>query len=169
MMYEKCRDILLRECELIQNAGVIQEKIRQSVLDRKWADFQEHINEMNNIENNIAGLENEREQLFTAFDALTNHNNFSATYDPKRRFYAMASLLPENQRNELTEIYRSLRLEAMKLRIANEVLMTYLVHVKSTIKEFFDLAFPERAAKVYTNQGILPAQDMRSLVVNQSF
>jgi len=169
MIYEKCRDILLRECELVQKASVIQENIRLCVIDRKWGEFQVNINEMNNIENGLANLENEREQLFLAFDALANYNKIAATNDPKRRFYAMASILPENQRNELTEIYRSLRLEAMKLRIANEVLMTYLVHVKSTIKEFFDLAFPERAAKVYTNQGTHPAQDMRSMVLNHTF
>jgi hypothetical protein len=169
MIYEKCRDILLRECELVQNAAVIQENIRLSVIEHKWADFEDQIKAMNSIENQLVTLENEREQLFTAFEALTHYNGFSGTDDPKRRFYAMASILPENQRNELTAIYRSLRLEAMKLRIANEVLMTYLAQVNSTVKEFFDLAFPERAGKVYTSQGIHLSHDMRSMVVNHSF
>ena len=169
MIYEKCRDILLRECELVQNAAVIQENIRLSVIEHKWADFEDQIKAMNAIENQLVNLENEREQLFTAFEALTHYNGFSGTNDPKRRFYAMASILPENQRNELTAIYRSLRLEAMKLRIANEVLMTYLAQVNSTVKEFFEAAFPERTTKIYTSQGIHHTHDMRSMVLNHSF
>jgi hypothetical protein len=81
----------------------------------------------------------------------------------------MASLLPEKQRNDLTSVYRSLKLETLKLRIANEALMTYLGSIKSTLKEFFDLAFPERGGKMYTPKGTHLSHDMRSMVLNQSF
>ena len=169
MMYEKCRDILLRECELVQCAAGVQEKIRLAVMDREWADFESHIKDMNEIENQLAALDDEREQLFSAFEALVLKNKFSRANDAKGRFYAMASLLPENQRNELTSIYRGLKIEAMKLRIANEALTTYLAGIKSTLKDFFDIVFPERAGKMYTPQGIHLSQDMRSMVVSRSF
>ena len=169
MIYEKCRDILLRESEFLQEAANIQEKIRIAVINREWDDFEEHINAMNNVENNMAELENEREKLFIAFDSLFRHNTYSGNDDAKGRFYTMVSHLPENEREDLTTIYRGLKLQALKLRVANESLMTYLVGIKSTLKEFFDLAFPDRAVKVYTPQGTHLSHDMRSMVLNQSF
>jgi hypothetical protein len=169
MIYEKCRDILLRECEIVQNAGVIQEKIRLAVINREWDDFQEQMNAMNAVEDKLANLEEEREQLFTVFQALTSGGALKSAADSKGRFYAMASILPEKQRNELTGIYRGLKLEALKLRIANDALMTYLSGIRSTLREFFDNAFPERGGKMYTPHGTHLSHDMRSMVLNHSF
>jgi len=169
MIYEKCRDILIRECELIQEAFAILEKLRLAVIGREWTDFEVHITSMNNIENNLASLEDEREQLFSVFEALMRHSIFNDRMDSKGRFYAMVCLLPENQRNDLTSIYRSLKLDTLKLRMANEAFMTYLAGIKSTLREFFEYAFPERAGKMYTKDGTHLSHDMRSMVLNHSF
>ena len=169
MIYEKCRDILIRECALVQEAAVIQEKLRLAVINREWADFQSRVTSMNAVENKLASLDEERERLFTVFGALVQRENFSAAKDAKGRFYEMVSLLPEKQRNDLTSVYRSLKLEALKLRIANDALMTYLAGVKSSLKEFFDAVFPERGGKMYASDGNHLSHDMRSIVLNKSF
>ena len=168
MIYEKCRDILVRECELVQETVVIQEKIRFAVINREWTDFEDHLKSMNIIENKLVGLEQEREEIFSVFDSLVRKNTTDVS-DAGNRFYSIVSHLPDNQRNELTTIYRSLKLESLKLRLANESVMTYLDGLKSTFKEIFDIAFPDRAGKMYSPQGVHLSQDMRSMVVNQSF
>jgi len=169
MIYEKCRDILMRECELIQKAAAVHEKIRLAVTEKKWTVFEDHLSAMNAIESKIETLENEREQLFSVFETLVHQKSFSENLDAKGRFYTLVSLLPENQRNDLTSIYRSLKVESIKLRMANDALMTYLAGVKTTLKDFFDLAFPERAGKMYTNRGTHSSNDMRSMVLNRRF
>jgi hypothetical protein len=169
MIYEKCRDILIRECELIQNAAVIQEKIRLAVFEKDWTVFQDHLSVMNEIELKMEELEGEREQLFSVFEAMVHQNSFSENLDARGRFYKLVTLLPENQRNDLTSIYRNLKLESIKLRLANDTLLTYLNGIKSTLKDFFDLAFPDRAGKMYTKKGTHFSHDMRSLVLNSQF
>jgi len=169
MIYEKCRDILLRECALIKEAVAIQEKIRLAVTNKELIDFEGHINEMNAIEEGLFNLENEREQLFAAFEALLQNDVLRGKRDAKGRFYALASHLPENQRNELTSIYRRLKMESIRLRAVNEGLMAYLSTVKLVLNEFFDCVYPERSRKTYTKEGTRLTQDMRSMVVNQSF
>jgi len=171
MIYEKCRDILIRECTLIQEAVVIQEKLRLAVVNREWVEFESRIGNMNEIENKLASLDEEREQLFMVFGVLVQNKNLSIAKakDAKGRFYEMVSMLPEKQRSDLTAVYRSLKMEALKLRIANEALMTYLSGVRSTYKEFFDVVFPERGGKMYTSDGTHLSSDMRSIVLNQSF
>ena len=169
MIYEKCRDILLRECELIQNAAVVQEKIQQAVTNRDWANFEDSMTIMNSIEVKMEGLETEREQLFDVYETILHQKSFAKNLDSKGRFYKLVSVLPEEQRNDLSAIYRSLKVEALKLRMANDTLMTYLIGIKATLKDFFDLAFPDRAGNIYTNQGAQLAHDMRSMVLNAQF
>ena len=81
----------------------------------------------------------------------------------------MTAHLPAEQRNDLTSIYRSLKLEALKLRMANDVLMGYLGSVKASLTDFFELAFPDRGGKMYTPQGTRFSHDMRSMVLNRTF
>jgi hypothetical protein len=169
MIYEKCRDILLQECELIQNAAVEQEKVRQAVSKREWTEFESHLSAMNSIENNIETLEKKREQLFKIFKTIIHQQSFSENLDAKGQFFALVSVLPESQRIDLTSIYSSLKQEAIKLRMANEALFAYLSGIKTTLKEFFDLAFPEHGGKMYTKKGLHFSNDMNSMFLNRSF
>ena len=169
MIYERCRDILIQEFELIQNAVNVQEKIRLAVTERQWTDFEDNFSAMNTIESKLHALENEREQLFSVFKTVVRQQNFSDNLDEKGRFYALVSFLPEKQRNELTSIYRSLKLEAVKLRMANDTLLSYVNGIKTTLKDFLDLAFVERGGKMYTKNGTHFSHDMRSMVLNKSF
>jgi len=169
MIYEKCREILLKEFELVQNAGIIQEKIRFAVIGREWADFETNLSAMNAIESKLESLENERDQLFSVFKTVKHQQGFSENLDEKGQFYALVSRLPAEQRNDLTSIYRGLKVEAIKLKMANDTLINYVNGIKSTLKEFLDLAFVERGGKMYTKNGTHFSHDMRSMVLNQSF
>ena len=169
MIYEKCRDILLRECEYIQKAVAIQDKIKHAVINKEWTVFEDNLSAMNAIESKLNSLETERENLFTVFEVTIQQSCFCESLDAKGRFYKLVSFLPENQRNELTSIYRSLKIEALKLRMANDALMTYLSGIQATLKEFFELAFPDRGGKMYTNNGTQFSHDMRSIVLNTQF
>jgi hypothetical protein len=169
MIYEKCRDILLQEFELVQIAVAVQEKIRLAVTERQWTAFEDNLSAMNGIESKLEDLETEREHLFSVFKTLVHQQSFSDNMDAKGRFYELVSILPENQRNDLTSIYRGLKLESIKLRMANDDLMSYLLGIKAALKDFFDLAFPERAGKMYTKTGTHSSDDMRSMVLNRSF
>lgn len=164
MIYEKGIEILKQESGLLRQAADLQEKIRLSVVNREWQDFESYTKSMKEIEAAIETLEIERETLFNEAAPFAEH-----AQDSKGRFYAIVSRLPENQRNELTSIYRELKLDALKLRLANESFLTYLAGVKSIIGEFFSAAFPQRAGKIYSKNGTHQTGDMRSMVLNRSF
>jgi hypothetical protein len=168
MIFEKCRDILVRESELVQKAGALQELIQSAVKSRKWTDFEGHFAELGALEQEIAGQEREREALFDKWAEGAGQEKSGPT-DDKSRFYAMVSRLPAEQRNELTAIYRGLKLEALKLRMANETLMSYLKGAQATVKGFFQAAFPDRGGRIYTKYGTPISHDMRSMVLNRAF
>jgi len=169
MIYEKCRDILLKQSELVQKAVLLQEKIRTAVINKEWTVFDTHLNAMNSIESTMENLEIEREKLFSVFETLVHQDGFSQTLDAKGRFYKLVALLPETQRDDLTSIYRSLKIEALRLRMANESLFVYLSEIKSTLNDFFALAFPDRCGKMYTKSGAHFSNELSSMVLNRSF
>ena len=169
MIYEKCKDILLQEFELVQNAVVLQDKIRTTVTERQWTAFEENLNAMNALEMKLEGLENEREELFFVFKTIARQQGFSQNLDENGRFYELIAFLPEKQRDDLTTIYRSLKIESTKLKLANEALLSHINIIKSTLRDFIDLAFVERGGKMYTKNGTHHSHDMRSMVLNQSF
>ena len=169
MVYEKCREILLKEHELVQFAVTIQKNIQDAVTAREWTDFEGHFKALEALESEFNALEAEREKLFVEFEASNGRNVSPEHIDAKSRFYAMAAQLPALERNDLTEIYRNLKLEVIKMRMANEALKGYLNGVRTSLQEFFSNVFPERGGKMYTPQGTHFSHDMRSMVLNQRF
>ena len=160
MVFEKCREILLKESELAQRIAGLQNLIREAVISRDWADFENHFNDLGKIKAEFTALESERE-LF--FDGIPENASDSA------RFYALAAQLPVEQRVELTTIYRSLKLETLRVQTAGETLMDYIAEARATIADFFEAAFPDRGGKIYTPHGIPVSHDMRSMVLNRTF
>jgi hypothetical protein len=169
-LFEKCRDILIRECELVQKAASIQKEIDGAVMKREWINFENHFEAMNAMGSGFAALEKERERLFADFeDRAGRRENAPHLDDDKGRFYALAATLPVQQRDELTALYRSLKLEALRLRMAGESLLAYLGSAKATLEGFIELAFPDRGGRMYSHRGTKVTHDMRSMVLNHSF
>ena len=151
MIFEQCKDVLVKECGLVQRIAGLQELIRDAVENRTWTDFEEHFNDLGRMREEFALLEAERQRIFPG------------------SFYDCAAGLPSEQRNELSEIYRNLKLETLKVQVAGEALMGYITGARATIAGFFELAFPDRGGKLYTPHGIPVSHDMRSMVLNQAF
>jgi len=160
MVYEKCREILIQESCLVQRITALQNLIREAVFNRNWADFESHFGELGRIKAEFTALEAERESLFAGS---------SASLTDSARFYTFAAQLPVEQRSELTAIFRSLKLETLRVHMAGESLLDFINEARATITDFFELAFPDRGGKIYTPHGIPVSHDMRSMVLNRIF
>jgi len=159
MSFEQCREILLKESELVQHITSLQGGIHKAVTSRNWGDLEDNFAALGKLKAEITALESERERFFSEITGKTG--DFS--------FYAFAARLPEEQRAELTEIYRSLKFETLRVRMSGEALMKYITEVRIVMAGFFEVAFPDRSGKIYTPHGISAAHDMRSMVLNRSF
>jgi len=160
MVFEQCRDVLLRESELVQHIAGLQNCIREAVIHRNWSDVERHFKALDALGEEFAVLEGERKRIFTGIQGES---------DDSARFYALAAHLPDEQRIELTAIFRSLKLETLRIRAAGESLMAYIADARATIAGFFAIAFPDRGGKIYTPYGMPVSHDMRSMVLNRAF
>jgi hypothetical protein len=159
--YEQCLLILGRELEVLKRIGALQTVIGKAVSDREWTDFEAHQQALNALGSEFDALETERVELLSGM--------VPGPGDEKRRFYALISCFSPETRDELAALYRALKLEAMRVRMANEALVNYLAGAKTMMAGFLEAAFPGRAGRLYTHQGTQAAADLRSVVLNRRF
>jgi hypothetical protein len=169
MEMEKYGDILKREIEILGKISSIQDLVRNAVVNREWADFEPLLEKMHEQGNEFELLEAERAGLFADFVPERDRGEEARKNSEAVNFYTLISRLPENSRKELSELYRKLKLETLKTRIANDALLRYLNEGRAVVAAFFEAAFPNRNGKFYSRLGTQIQADMRSMVVNCSF
>jgi hypothetical protein len=156
-----CTAILRKEIELLEKIPALQTLVRDAVINREWADYEGYLEAIGRIGTDFEVLETERNRLFTAV--------IPENTDEKGRFYAMSARLPEHERNELTALYRHLKLQTLQIRLANDTLMDYIKETKNAISGMLESAYPDRKGKIYSRNGVEREADMKSVVLNHSF
>jgi hypothetical protein len=159
MVFEKCKAILLKECELVRRIAGLQNLVYEAVINRDWNGFEANFSKLGKIGEEFTVLEHERERVFAG---ILIESDVSAG------FYSLTAGLPPEQRNELSEIYRNLKLETLRVRIAGETIMNYIAGARATVAGIFEIAFPDRKGKIYTPYGTPVSHDMRSMVLNRT-
>jgi hypothetical protein len=156
-----CTAVLRKEIELLEKIPPLQVLVRDAVLNREWADYEGYLETLGKIGADFEVLEAERDRLFTGLAPEGG--------DEKDRFYALSARLPEQERNELTALYRRLKMQTLQIRLTNDSLMEYIKETKSVISGMLESAYPDRKGKMYSRNGAEREADMKSVVVNHNF
>ena len=162
--FDKCVSVLTGELELLKKISAAQDRVRQAVMNREWADFDEKIAEVSRFGEEFAHLEEVRIMIFSALNDDLNPANAG-----ERPFYAMISKLPMEEGRELSRLYRELKMETLKMRALNETFMAYLNEAKTIAAAYLEAVCPARGGKLYTRRGHRVSQDLRSMVFNNRF
>jgi hypothetical protein len=157
----RCADVLRQETALLERLAAAQEVVRNAVFAREWADLETMLARLAAYGSDFELLEAERARLFAEF---ANNGGERESVG----FYALASRLADADRRELTELYRRLKLDALKVRLANDALTTYLSDARATLSGFMDAAFPDRKGRLYSRRGRTVHPEMRSIVLDRS-
>jgi len=153
--FESCARVLSGEIDLLKKISVLQGKVRQAVMSRDWTDFDVKTQELNLFGTEFASLEAERVGLFPA--------------DEEKPFYAAIADLPAEESRELSRLYRDLKMETLKMRALNETFLAYLNEAKALAAAYIETICPARGGKLYTRKGRRVSQDLKSIVLNNSF
>jgi len=151
--YNRCVSVLSGEIEILREISAVQNKVRQAVIKREWADFDAHDKELSRLGGEFERLENERASLFPA----------------ETPFYAAILELPIEERVELSRLYRELKMETLKMRALNETFLVYLNEAKNLAAAYLEAVCPARGGKLYTRKGRKVSQDLRSIVFNKRY
>jgi hypothetical protein len=153
--FDRCVSVLSGEIGLLKEIFDLQSKVKQAVLSRDWTDFDGKIQDLNRLGTEFAGLEGERERLFSTFGETP--------------FYAAISALPAEESRELSYLYRELKMETLKMRALNETFLAYLNESKALAAAYIETVCPARGGKLYTRKGRRVSQDLKSMIFNNSF
>ena len=152
-------NILLKEIEFLEKIPPMQTMIRDAVIKREWADYELLMHSLGEIAAQFEELEAEREAVFKALQVG----------EEPESFYAWASRLPGGEQEEISRLYRKLKMITLQIRISNDTLMEYLRETKSAVSGVLERAYPDRRGKMYSRKGVEREADMKSVMVNRSF
>lgn len=194
--FTRAVQVLSGEIELLRKISAVQSSVRQAVISREWTDFDEKTLEINRLGMEFARLEQDRADLFSGLGYGTASNTGSSVNygagDPvksgeagvtlsvtpnginsgetdKKAFSALISGLPEEQRKELSVLYRELKMETHKMKALNETFLAYLNEAKTLAAAYIGAVCPSRSGKLYTRKGRTVSPDLRSIVFNNRF
>jgi hypothetical protein len=164
--FQKCVWVLTGEIEILKKISDAQRIVRQAVINKEWADFDEKTAEVNRLGEEFALLEEQRIRLFAALsDAVARDRD----RDTEQPFYALITRLPAEESRELSLLYQELKMETMKMRSVNESLLAYIHEAKAMAEAYLEAVCPERGGKLYTRKGRRVSQDLKSMVFNNHF
>jgi hypothetical protein len=155
---------LTREQELVAKIAQAQDSVRKAVINRKWMEFEMHLNSLGQIGEAFEELDRERMRIFAA---LSGNGGGPENSGEAAGFYTLVSRLPEAERRAITGLYRSLKMETIKVRMGNDALMTYLAETRLVVAGFLEAAFPDRKGRIYSRRGTQVQADMRSMVLSR--
>ncbi|MDR0731411.1 MAG: flagellar protein FlgN [Treponema sp.] len=161
-MYKLCFQVLRRETGLLEAIGEAQKQVRDAVVKREWPGFEALLTMIDRTAVELEGLEAERKALFDKLPGV------SAYPDNETGFYRFIASLPFDEQKELRAQYRELKIAALRVKINNENLLTYIAGIKATVSAFIESAFPDRKGRLYSRSGTVRPQDMRGMVLNRS-
>jgi len=148
--------ILQLQVEIMEEIFAIQELVKNAVINQEWTDFDTLLGTINQYSDNFHELETERVSIFDKISGKRSN------------FYNTIIHFPEEERKKFSELYRSLKMKTLKVRMSNESLIHYLDEAKTTIDTFLDAAYPDRKNRLYSPWGAKVSADMRSMIVNHS-
>jgi hypothetical protein len=159
--FERCTEVLERERALAAKIAEMQALTKKAAFNRQWLDFEARMEALEQAGAQFEELDRERDGIFTSVAGPSRGETSG--------FYAFVSRLPVNEREALTNTYRNLKMEIMKIRLENESLTNYLAEVRFLVEGFLDAAFPDRKGRMYSRSGVQIKADMRSVVLNRHF
>ena len=155
----RCADVLKKETALLERLAAAQDIVRNAVFARDWTDLDAMLSRLDAYGAEFEKLEAERSRLFGEFGG--------AGREPVG-FYALVSRLDPEARKELTDLYRKLKLDTLKVRLASDALSSYLSDARATLAGMLDAAFPDRRGRLYSKRGAPVHAEMRSIVLNHA-
>jgi len=165
--FEKCVLVLTGEIALLKKISDAQRIVRQAVINKEWADFDEKTTEVNCLGEEFTHLEEQRIRIFAALSHAVARS--TGDNDAEQPFYVLITRLPAEENRELSRLYRELKMETLKMRSVNESLLAYIHEAKAMAEAYLGAVCPERGGKLYTRKGRKVSQDLKSMVFNNHF
>jgi hypothetical protein len=135
-----------------------QRSFSAAVRARDWTALQTAIGIQDDLARAIADKESERAEAFELLRAQTGCEAGG--------LYRVALLVPEPERTELTDLYRRLKLAAMRAKFENASIGDYAAGNRDLLRAVLEELFPEKKHRMYGKSGKAVQPDLDALLLN---
>ncbi|HOX33530.1 MAG TPA: flagellar export chaperone FlgN [Spirochaetales bacterium] len=129
--------------------------------DRDWGSLQTAMELIDDITRAIAEREGFRAE---AFELLRTQLGCE-----EEGLYRVALKVPEPERSELTDLFRKLKLAAMRARFESAAASDYANSNRELLRAVLEELFPEKKGRIYGRTGQVAQPGLDSLLLNRAF
>jgi hypothetical protein len=126
--------------------------------DRDWTALETAISIQDDLTRAIAAKESQRAEAYELLRAQTGCDAGG--------IYRVALLVPEPHRSELTDLYRRLKLAAMRAKFENASAGDYASGNRELLRAVLEELFPEKKHRMYGKTGRAVQPDLDALLLN---
>jgi hypothetical protein len=135
-----------------------QRAFTAAVQGRDWGALQTAIGLQEELARAVAEKESERAEAFELLRAQTGCDAGG--------IYRVALLVPEPERSELTDLYRRLKLSAMRAKFENASAGDYAAGNRELLRAVLEELFPEKKHRMYGKSGKALQPELDALLLN---
>jgi hypothetical protein len=129
--------------------------------DRDWIALQTAMEMIDDIMRAVAEREGVRAEAFELLRAQLGSEDES--------FYRVALRVPEPERSELTDLFRQLKLAAMRARFETAAANDYATSNRELLRAVLEELFPEKRGRIYGRSGQPVQPGLDALLLNRAF
>lgn len=129
-----------------------------AIRDRDWIALQTAMDLIDEIMRAVASREGVRAESFELLRAKLGCEG--------ENLYRVALRVPEPQRSELTDLYRRLKLAAMRARFETAAAKDYATSNRDLLRAVLDELFPEKRGRIYGRSGQAVQPGLDALLLN---
>jgi hypothetical protein len=126
--------------------------------DRDWKTLETAIGIQDELTRAIAQKESERAEAFERLRADSGCDESG--------LYRLALCVPEPERSELTDLFRRLKLAAMRAKFENASAGDYATGNRDLLRAILEELFPEKKHRIYGRSGKTVQPDLDALLLN---
>jgi len=154
-------DVMKRELELLTLYAVHEEKIQAFMRNKNWKTLEKHIRDMDALSLSVQAVEEERVAAFHAA-----RKGLGLPEDTG--FYQLAVRYPDAEREELSLLYRSLKLALLRIHGVTECINSYSRTAIDMVQQALKDLFPYRKGHIYSRKGKALPVEGDPLVVSRT-
>ncbi|AFG36887.1 flagellar export chaperone FlgN [Spirochaeta africana] len=150
---------LQQQVQLLESLAGCEHRMQQAVMRKNWHELDESLHQLQTISEEIHRCEQDREQSFASLCRQLNLPESS-------RFAQVVGHLPDENRREITSLYRRLKIAVLRVQTITSGVDAYINTTVETMNQIVEEVFPGARGSVYSRDGSVYGKQPPAMVVN---
>jgi len=160
VLIDELKNLMQIETELLNGFAGLEVKLQEAFLRRDWSELDALVSKLGSFSGRIEAMEQRRHNTFLELKV-------SLKLAEKMTFSRVITEMSGADREELSDLYRKLKIAVIRVRGATGRLGYYFRSVSDSANRVLSELLPYRKGRIYSRGGLPRAVEEASLVFNR--